>query len=82
MPTSVVTLTSTWTEIQVGPADSVAIQAGSRRVRYRVNTSTPAADASGHVLSPDVGHTVRLESGENLYARSDVNLTTSVTVTV
>lgn len=82
MTTSVTSLTSAWSLIQNGPIESIAIQAGSRKIVYRIAATEPATGAPGHGLNPGAGVTIGLETGENLYARSALNLTSSLTFTV
>lgn len=81
MATSFVNVTGSWTQVQAGPSDSVAIQPESGVVMYQVAAATPTAN-EGHRVTHSPGHTIGLDTGENLYARSESGSTIRLAVTV
>jgi hypothetical protein len=70
MATNTVLIPISWLQVLTGPQTGVAIQPRSGIVEYIIGTSLPGASDTGHVLRPEVGHTVTLATGENLYAQS------------
>lgn len=72
MATDIVPITrDAWTLISTGPQPAVAIQATTRAVVYTIQAAIPGSITDGHTLTSDTGHTISLESSENIYARTE-----------
>ena len=81
MATTVTSVQAAFTLLSTGPQESVALQAVAGDIIYRLAASLPAASEEGHFLPNGAGHTITLDTGENLYGRSAANNTAKAAVT-
>lgn len=84
MATNTTSIPNTWTLISSGPQTSISIQPLSGTLIYRIAATIPANTVNdGHsVASGNLGHTVTLESGENLYGRAESASSITLATTV
>ncbi len=82
MPTALTPITPVWVLIQTGPIDSISIQPYSGNIVYTIAAVLPTDNTlGGHLLDNPAGHTISLETGENIYARSADSYQASMAVT-